>query len=71
MTKEQAISEMQKGNKITHELFLDYEYLHMENGIVKTEDGVEVGEEFWNLRTTRSWAGKWCLYSPQTFQENQ
>ena len=63
MNKAQAITEMEKGNKITHEGFTDDEWMVIEGGQMVLEDGVKCShEEFWKWRTEDYWNKGYSLW---------
>ena len=65
MTKQEAISQMRAGKKLTHVHFSSEEWVKSdETGAVYTfEDGVVCSErEFWHWRTALSWEGGWDLF---------
>lgn len=71
MTKAEAITEMLKGNKVTHTYFTDEEWVAIteetRNSHVRkytTEDGVEMSEtEFWKYRLIDGWYEGWELWN--------
>lgn len=51
MTKKEAITEMQRGVKITHRFFSSNEWMTMKNNKIVLEDGVKCSPlEFWQWR---------------------
>lgn len=64
MNKEQAIAAMRKGKKVTHKLFMDYEYIYMDkDDNVVSEDGVvRPSDEFWRWRYDKSWEKGYSLF---------
>lgn len=63
MTKHRAIAEMVRGKKITHRYFTAKEYVHIEGGILKDEDGNWLKEnEFWALRTGAAFDMDWEIW---------
>lgn len=63
MTKEEAIVEMQNGNKISHRFFDIHEYIHMKNKILYDEVGYHINwKVFWGDRTSKEWQTEWELY---------
>jgi hypothetical protein len=63
MTKNEAIKEMEKGNKVTHQYFTPDEWATMENGEIVLEDGVRCSPyEFWRWRDTPSFDEGWELF---------
>ena len=74
MTKSEAITEMLKGKKVTHENFTNNEWVtidgKMENNPLLykylLEDGVTCNEmEFWMYRKNDDWYTGWILWSPK------
>lgn len=52
MTKQEAIIEMKKGFKVTHDYFSDTEYIGMLDDKIVTEEGYKFNAtEFWSYRT--------------------
>lgn len=65
MTKEEAISLMKAGKKLTHGYFTSDEWVKTdETGMIYIlEDGVECPKyEFWHWRTDESWNNDWELF---------
>jgi hypothetical protein len=63
MSKNEAIQEMQKGNKVTHRYFSPNEWMTMQNGKIVLEDGVRCDPpEFWRWRTQDSWNDGYELF---------
>jgi len=60
MTKAEALEQMKQGKKITHEYFLDHEYLYWKNGKVYTEDGYEF--DFFFDDTKEYLNNGWSIY---------
>ena len=62
MTKQEAIAEMQKGNKVRFKDFSPDEWMTMKNGNIVLEDGVRCcPDEFWKWRTNESWNDGYSL----------
>lgn len=61
MTKEQAIEAMVNGYRVTHNYFLDEEYIFMKDGEIYSEDGVCHGGQFWDLKSGEEWSNGWYL----------
>lgn len=62
MVKTEAIQSLKEGNKLTHDLFSDDEFVVMskEEGFYEFEDGVKQSEEeFWLIRKDYSWLMNW------------
>lgn len=49
MTRLEALESIKQGNKITHQYFLDNEYLFYKDGEILTEDGYNFEEQFWGM----------------------
>lgn len=63
MDKEQAIIAMHEGEKVTHEFFSAEEWMTIEDGKFKFEDGcICVYARFWECRTQIGWNVGWSLY---------
>lgn len=64
ITKEEAIAEMLKGNKVTHKYFSANEWMtHTADGRILLEDGVKcLPSEFWRWRADESWNSGYSLY---------
>lgn len=65
MTKEEAISQMKAGKKLTHRYFTDDEWVKTdETGMIYIlEDGVECSsKEFWMWRTDEAWNYDWEIF---------
>jgi hypothetical protein len=65
MTKEEAISLMKAGHKLTHRYFTSEEWVKTdETGMIYIlEDGVECSHyEFWHWRKDESWNTGWELF---------
>lgn len=62
ITKEEAIKLMQRGEKVTHELFSVGEWVTEENGLIVSEDGVK-HYGFWELREADHWDTGWSIYN--------
>lgn len=65
MTKEEAISQMKAGKKLTHRYFTDDEWVKTdETGMIYIlEDGVECSpKEFWMWRTDEAWNSDWEIF---------
>lgn len=66
MTKTEAIQQMQKGVRITHEWFSDQEWMTIKDGKILLEDGLKCSsDEFWSYRTNESWNDGYSLFKPQ------
>lgn len=65
MTKDEAISQMKAGNKLTHRWFGDEEWIKSDRAgmILILEDGVECSpNEFWKWRTDPAWETGWEIF---------
>ena len=63
MTKEEAIEQMKKGNKVTHFLFTDEEYITMKGDEIIDELGYYLNADaFWSHRRHEAFACGWKLY---------
>ncbi len=63
MTKQEAITAMQSGKKVTHRHFTSDEWATMEDGKIVLEDGVKCNpDEFWKWRTNHAWHDGWELF---------
>lgn len=67
MSKDEAIAEMSKGKKVTHDGFTCDEWMTMtECGKFQFEDGVICSmQEFWMYRTSENWNQGWSLFNEQ------
>lgn len=61
MTKQEAIEQMKKGEKVTHTYFSDNEYIYQKGCIIYSEDGVR-HEEFWTLRNGLLFEDGWSIF---------
>lgn len=65
MTKEQAIEAMENGDKITHSLFTDEEFIFIKNGEIHDENGYKMrmgNVDFWTDRTHECWQDGYSLF---------
>lgn len=63
MTKTEAIAEMRKGVKVTHQYFSPEEWMTMKGNIIILEDGVQCDEnEFWQWRNNKSWEDGYSIF---------
>lgn len=66
MTRDEAIAEMQKGNKVTHGYFSNNEWMTMENGKIVTEEGYRHDPvEFWSYRQLAGWNDGYSIFKNQ------
>lgn len=63
MTKKEAIQELKKGQKLTHKFFDDDAYIHLVNDEIHDEKGININNEFWRWRTSKSWRNNWEIYT--------
>lgn len=66
MKKEQAIELMKQGKRITHENFLDYEWMTMDKSgtTITLEDGISLpAEEFWKGREHWQWDEGYSIFN--------
>lgn len=64
MSKEEAISLMKSGHKLTHRYFTEDEWVKSDStGMVyMLDDGVEFSKnEFWKWRNGESWQSDWSI----------
>ena len=71
LTKEQALKAMRLGMSITHRLFTSDEFLKMEDGMIKDEQGYNCGtvddmmgrteDVFWSERRGELWEDGWWV----------
>ena len=64
LTKEQAITEMLNGKKITHRYFSSNEYIFMKlnDSKIYSEDGVCHGYNFWGHRQGDGWRNGYSIF---------
>jgi hypothetical protein len=65
MTKQEAISLMKSGKKLSHKHFTDDEWVKTDaTGMIYIlEDGVELTpDEFWQWRTDIAWESDWYIF---------
>jgi len=63
MNKEEAIQQMKKGVKITHQYFSSDEWMTMEGNKIVLEDSVRCSErEFWHWRKNAGWETGYSVY---------
>jgi len=64
MNKTEAIREMKKGVKITHESFTDIEWMTIEGDDLLLEDGVKVNFRwFFKFRTDNCWLTGYSIFN--------
>ena len=65
MTREEAIKEMQKGEKITHHYFSKDEWMTMKRNSIILEDGCSCwSHDFWADRKGSSWEDGYSIFKP-------
>lgn len=64
MNKDQAIAAMHVGNKITHRLFAQGEYLHYVHGRLRDEHGYDM-RCFFKYRPGDEWDRDWSIFDEQ------
>lgn len=66
MTKEEALITLSRGEKVTHILFQEGEWVRLDgvhNMLYVFEDGATcTPEEFWGLRPESYWDTGWSIY---------
>ena len=62
MDREKAFVSMMNGDKVTHRLFSNKEYLYLDGSIIRDENGYNFIEG-WNLRKDGVWSEGWEVYS--------
>ncbi len=67
MTRKEAYNQMRKGVKVTHRYFSDNEWMTIENGKVKTEDGyLHDYQDFMSWRKNEDgWHDGYSIYRPE------
>jgi len=65
LSKQEAIAAMLRGEKVTHQYFLEDEYIYMKSGgdEIFSEDGVNHGLDFWKIRHQDDWNTDWLIYN--------
>jgi hypothetical protein len=72
MTKDEAISAMKEGKKVTHRHFTDKEWISMKDGRILTEDGYNHdAREFWSYRKDKAFEEDWELFHDQEKIKNR
>lgn len=61
LTKEEAIEALEKGKKLTHNLFSDDEFIYLKNGDIHDENGYNIQSEFWKWRTAEAFLTDWSI----------
>jgi hypothetical protein len=63
MTKQEAITAMKSGKKVTHRYFSSSEWITMEGGQIQTEEGYKFSPyEFWADRSYPAFESDWSLF---------
>lgn len=64
MSKDEAIQALKDGKKLKHQYFSPGEWVRQFSPMVyEFEDGVrQHKEEFWNMRTAKTWNTEWELF---------
>ncbi len=64
MTKKEALTEMEKGVKITHRHFARNEWMTLYGKKFVFEDGVRCTQaEFWTYRRSKDWDNDYSIYN--------
>jgi len=64
MTRTEAIESMENGNKVTHRLFTQEEWMKITGNKYEFEDGCFCRfDEFWLYREDESWQDCWSIFS--------
>lgn len=67
MTKTKAIKKMNEGEKITHRLFSDDEWMTIDDGALLFDDGLKLNpNHFWQCRTGRTWETGYSIFKPKS-----
>jgi hypothetical protein len=65
LTRDEALTALINGYKVTHHLFSSDEFIYMVQGIIYDESGYNMGtvcDEFMNIRRGGNWEGGWNIY---------
>lgn len=62
MSKEEAIQLLKEGAKVTHDYFLDHEYIYLSDGKIHDENGYNIDTEFWKYRHQAYWQIGWKVF---------
>jgi hypothetical protein len=66
LSRDEAIAEMKKGNKVTHASFTDSEWMTMDRNKILLEDGVRCSpDEFWRYRQLECWNNDYAIFKNQ------
>lgn len=75
LTKTEAKELLDSGNKVTHNLFMDHEYIYKKKEHPKSifsEDGTEIDEDyFWSFRIIESFESGWSVYDELNVPDNE
>lgn len=62
LTKDQAISAMENGQKVSHIYFSEDEWMKKDNHLYEFEDGCRCEvSEFWIMRDETAWGNNWYV----------
>lgn len=71
MTKQEAITAMMRGKKVTHHYFSPNEWMTIEDHHIITEDGCRhLPPFFWQLRTSKHWEDGYELFEEKPISKN-
>jgi hypothetical protein len=62
MSLEEAIEAMKLGQKITHYLFSDDEFITMNSSSVIVDESGYLLKDFWLYRTSKLWKNRWSIF---------
>jgi hypothetical protein len=66
MTKQEAITAMREGKKVTHRYFTSDEWITLNGYMIVTEEGYSIPEHaFWKDRQSPSFEDGWSIYYEQ------
>ena len=71
MKKEEAITAMKAGKKVTHKFFDKEEWVTMnvaDDRYVITEEGCELATEFWKDREYKTWDTNWSIWKEKSME---
>lgn len=70
MNKQEAITAMEKGQKVTNQYFSREEWITLNNGMILMEDGCQcTPKQFWISRTDSSWDEGYSIWKPEYSSE--
>lgn len=63
MKQYEAITEMRKGNRVTHSSFLDGEFISIDkHGLLVDENNITLDwDTFWANRNSETWENNWSI----------